>query len=161
MAKAYPASLLVQIGRVASTSAHIEQETVLHASAMAAQRTGGAPQEFLRMNFAKLRNRWFQLCRENFAATYMEKWIDPLNRELADVWTQRGHIIHGRWKVLGRGKFEVHWYEQKHKGLEDYKVPYTLRELRSFADHLDRILREIHRFHQQPGGRRASLGKRQ
>jgi hypothetical protein len=159
MPQAYPGELLRQIGRVATTSAHIEQETILHASAMAAQRTGGAPQEFLRMSFAKLRNRWFQLCRDNFPASVIAKWIDPLNQELAEAWDVRGHIVHGRWRVTGRGKYEVHWIEQKHKGLEDYKAPYALAELRAFADHLDHILNQIHRFHSS-GGIVASLGKR-
>jgi hypothetical protein len=63
MPKAYPRTLLMQIGRVATTSALIEQETILHASAMAAQHTGGYPREFLRMSFVNLRKRWFQLRR--------------------------------------------------------------------------------------------------
>jgi hypothetical protein len=111
------------------------------------------------MSFAKLRNKWFQLCRDNFPASVMTKWIEPLNQELADAWDTRGHIVHGRWQVVGRGTFEVHWIEQKHKGMEDYKVPYTLGELRAFADHLDHILNEIRRFHGR-GELYASLDRR-
>lgn len=68
---------------------------------------------------------------------------------------------HSPWTlgVAGRGTFEVHWIEQKHKGMEDYKVSYTLGELRSFADHLDHILNQIHRFH-GGGELSASLDRR-
>jgi len=84
---------------------------------------------------------------KTFPQAVFTKWIDPLNLQLADAWDSRGHIIHGRGTAKGKVKFEVHWWEQKHKGLELYRGAYTLAELRAYANHLDHILKEINRFH--------------
>src|SRR5580704_1761583 len=96
-----PDRLLIQIGRVATVSAYIEQEIILWASALFAQNTDGKPIEPLRMEFGRLRQKWYGEAVKKLDKTTVDKFIQPLNMELARVWPIRGMIIHGRWQRAG------------------------------------------------------------
>jgi len=56
-----PGALLAELGNLCVVWAHIEQSLILHASAMAAQDTDGKPIEYLRMDFKRLREKWYNL----------------------------------------------------------------------------------------------------
>lgn len=142
-----PKSLLAQIGRVATISAFIEQEIILHASAMASHETEGHPVEHLRTDFDRLRVRWYALCKKYLNDMDINKFIHPLNSELASAWPVRGFIIHGRWYPEARGKFRVEWWAQTDT-LRRYKKFITLAQLSHFADGLEKMLASIYRYHE-------------
>ena len=142
---ALPRTLLAEIGRVAVIWAHIEQEMILHCSAMAAQDTGGKPIEYLRMDFKRLREKWYSLCKQRFDDEILDKLVHPLNSKLAPLSVERGYIIHGMWSVAGRGKYHLRIFEQKND-LDVKEAPYSLSQLRRFVRASDRAAFEFNRF---------------
>jgi hypothetical protein len=133
--KRLPASLLIEIGRIATTWAYIEQELILWTSALAAQDTGGVPEEHLRTDFKRLREKWYSLARAKLDRNLVDKVLHPINSQLSRDAIWRGYVIHGRWRTFGRGKYKLLIWEQKEgKGLELLEFDPTLAELRALAD---------------------------
>lgn len=153
---AFPRSLLEQIGRIATTSAYIEQEIVLQASARAAQKTGGKPIEPLRTDFKRLREKWYSLCKENLDEKTVNKVIHPLNSDLAKMWPVRGYMIHGRWKIYGRAVYTVAWWEQTDT-LRHYERKHSLSDIETFANELLKVLGRLYAFADSPAGRDAPV----
>jgi hypothetical protein len=140
-------SLLTQIGRIATTSAIIKQEIILHTSALAAQDTDGKPSEDLTAGFARLlESRWYPLAKKHLGKDQFNKFAHPLNSKLRQALPIRGHIIHGRWYPEARGRYRVEWWEQT-DDLRDYQASYTLKQITAFADDLDKMLEDIYYFH--------------
>ena len=127
-----PRTLLAEVGKVTIIWAHIEQDMILHTSAMASQETDGKPIEYLRMDFKRLREKWYSECRKRFPDQIMNKVVGPLNSNLAKLSLERGYVVHGRWSVVGRGKYHLHIFEQK-SGLESFGADYSLYQLRGFV----------------------------
>jgi len=90
----------------------VEQEILLHTSAMAATDTGGVPSDHLRMDFKRLREKWFRLAKQKLPDSF-QRDIELLNDRLARRSKARGYALHGIWLNLGDCKFRVHWWEQK------------------------------------------------
>jgi hypothetical protein len=84
--KPLPARLLVQLGRIATTTAYIEQEFVLWASALYSQRTGGWPREHLRMSFQRLLSKWHSVAVHHLDADTLTKFVTPLRTQLNARW---------------------------------------------------------------------------
>jgi hypothetical protein len=142
---AIPKRLLVQIGRIATTSAYIEQEMILWASALFSTDTAGRPIEPLRMAFGRLRQKWFEKVVKTLDKKTVDKFIRPLNKSLTHAWPARGLVIHGRWRHVSGWKYQVSYWEQK-KQLEHHSHVFTLRQVREIADGLDRILKILYRY---------------
>lgn len=124
-----PRTLFEELGKIVVIWATIEQNLVLHCSAMAAQKTGGKTSDFLRLDFKRLREKWFALCRENFDAKTVNKTVTPLNMELARLSIERGYAVHGLWSQRSRGKFILTSYEQKSR-LISYQNEVSLMQLK-------------------------------
>lgn len=124
-----PRTLFEELGKIVALWATIEQNVVLHCSAMAAQKTNGKTTDYLRFDFTRLRKIWFGLCRENFDTATFNKIVNPLNVEMVRLATQRGYAVHGIWRTVGRGKFELTCYEQKGQ-LVSFVSDVTIKELR-------------------------------
>jgi len=147
-----PPRLLAQIGRVATTSAYIEQEIILWASAIFSTDAGGRPIEPLRMEFDRLRQKWYHRVVQQLDKKTVDEFVHPLNMTLAHVWPIRGLIIHGRWRHVSGWKYQVNCWEQKEQ--LEYRSHiftlrsqiFTLRQVREFADELDRILRSLYLY---------------
>ena len=140
-----PRTLVAEIGKLVVIWAHIEQDIILHTSAMASQETGGKPLEYLRMDFKRLREKWYYECRKRFPKQILNTVVNPLNSNLAKLSLERGYVVHGLWSVVGRGKFQLHIFEQKGK-LESLRSDYTLTQLRGFVGASYRTSTDIHRF---------------
>lgn len=125
--------------------AAIEQNIILQTSAMAAQKTDGKTTDWLRMDFKRLREKWFGLCRENFDAKTFNKIVNPLNVELARLSEQRGLIVHGYWLPAGRGKFKLDCFEQKGQ-LAHYRNDVPLRLLREIRHDSFLLSKRVHDF---------------
>jgi hypothetical protein len=85
-----PRTLFQEIGKIVVVWTTIEQSRILHTSAMAAMRTDGKPVDYLRMDFTRLRKKWFALCKENFDSKTFNKIVNPLNADLANQSETRG-----------------------------------------------------------------------
>jgi hypothetical protein len=145
-----PDELLAEIGRVSTISAYIEQEIILWASALAAQDTGGDPIEKLRMDFKRLRVKWYDLAFRKNDEYVVNKFIHPLNSDLSKVWPIRGAIIHGRWSEIGENDeklYRIKWWEQIDQ-LKELQIDITLKEVKWFADSLLKILQQLFSFHE-------------
>jgi|ERR1700674_2924465 len=145
-----PEKLFTQVGRIAITSAYIEQEIILWTSALAAQDTGGNPIERLRMDFKRLRKKWYRLASKKLDKKTINKFIHPLNMDLAMLWPIRGAMIHGRWQILGGHRFRVRWWMQETQ-LVEMQMDCTLKQVRDFASALSRCLKQIYAFHYAKG----------
>jgi hypothetical protein len=139
-------SLLIQIGRIATLSAYIEQEIILWTSALASQDTGGRPIEWLRMDFKRLREKWFGLAKKRNDMKTHDIFLLPLNDDLAKHWVIRRAMIHGKWFVIGRGRYEINWWEQKDM-LRPWRMKSTLSGVRNFANSLFHMLGQIDEHH--------------
>src|SRR5208283_4837882 len=92
-----PNRFLIQIGRIATTTAYIEQEFVLWASAIYAQKTSGVPKEHLRLTFQRLLNKWHTEAVHRLPPKDVAKFIKPLRDDLSRMWPIRNYMIHGMW----------------------------------------------------------------
>jgi hypothetical protein len=128
----YPNTFLAAVGSIATTWAFVEQEILLQTSALASKATDGWPIENLRVDFKRLRERWYELAKAEVDTKTLNKIIHPINTELARLSPIRGYVIHGTWQVTGRGKYRVSWWEQK-KELQRHHADFTLADLRGFA----------------------------
>lgn len=108
-----PATLLAELGYIITSWASIEQNLILQSSAMAAVHTDGKPEEYLRMDFKRLRKKWFSLCRDAFPRDVIDTTVNPLNSNLAKLSLERGYYVHGTWKRVGRGRYRLSCWEQK------------------------------------------------
>ncbi len=140
-----PRTLLAEIGKVIVIWAHIEQDMILHCSAMAAQDTNGKPIEYLRMDFKRLREKWYQLCVKRFDKKLIDKVVGPINSKLAKLSLERGYVVHGRWSVIGRGKYHLCIFEQK-QTLESLRSDYSLDQLRGYVAASYRASKELDHF---------------
>jgi hypothetical protein len=140
-----PRTLLTEIGKVSVIWAHIEQNLILHCSAMAAQETDGKPIEYLRMDFKRLREKWYSLCRERFDEGIFNKIVHPLNSKLRPLSLERGYVVHGLWSVAGRGKYHLRIFEQKTE-LASFGSDYSLAQLRGFVRASERTSKELDQF---------------
>lgn len=140
-----PRTLLAEIGRIATTWAHIEQELILHASAMAAQDTDGEPVENLRSDFKRLREKWYALAVKNFLEPAVVKKMQAINMTLAARSKIRGYTMHGVWSVTKRGSYRVEWWEQR-KSLEPWAQDFNLAELRHVGEEFAAILAQLCAF---------------
>jgi hypothetical protein len=140
-----PRTLYAEIGKVIVIWAHIEQDIILHTSAMAAQDTDGKPLEYLRLDFKSLREKWYAECKKRFPETVMNTVVNPLCSNLAKLSRERGYVVHGLWSVVGRGKFHLHIFEQKGK-LESLSSDYSLSQLRGYVGASYRTSKDVHRF---------------
>ncbi len=140
-----PRTLLAEIGKVSIIWAYIEQDLILHTSAMASQDTDGKPLEYLRMDFKRLREKWYSECKKRFPAQMVNKVVNPLNSNLAKLSLERGYVVHGLWSVVGRGKYHLHLFEQK-TGLESFHSDYSLQQLRGFVGASYRTSKDVDSF---------------
>ena len=140
-----PTTMLAKIGRITALWAHIEQDLTLHASAMAAQHTDGHPTEYLRMDFKRLREKWYDLCRASFDDATQNKIVNPLNSELARISIARGNVVHGLWTANPDGQFSLHFWEQKHT-LEKFETPYSEEQLQALTDAIFNAAKRLKRF---------------
>ena len=140
-----PRTLFTELGKLVVVWANIEQDLILQASAMAAEETDGIPLEYLRMDFKRLREKWFGLCRDRFHADIFNKVVQPINMKLCDLAPLRGNAVHGLWSVKGRGKYDLSFFEQK-KTLVSFHADYTLLQLRTLVSMSYDLAKEIHRF---------------
>jgi hypothetical protein len=140
-----PRTILAELGKVTVIWAHIEQELILHASAMAAYHTDGKAVEYLRMDFKRLREKWYSLCKQNFPKDIVDKVVHPLNTKLCKLVPERGYYVHGLWKQIGRGKFELFYFEQK-TGLASYRGNLSLRQVQGFVGVSYRASQELNHF---------------
>lgn len=123
-----PDELLVELGRFATDWAVVEQEVMLHASALASQDTDGFPTDHLRMEFKRLREKWYALAKAKLGTEH-QSTLMKLNDRLARRSTARGYALHGMWKVAGHQTYLVHWWEQKGR-LERFTLTTNLTELK-------------------------------
>lgn len=112
---------------------------------MAARKTDGKPTDYLRMDFKRLREKWFSLCRENFKPSTMNKIVNPLNVDLARLSIERGNAVHGMWCPAGRGKFKLISHEQKTQ-LISYESDITLAQLRAVREASYFLSLRLHEF---------------
>lgn len=140
-----PRTLFIELGKLSVVWAHIEQDLILHSSAMAAQDTEGKTLEYLRMDFKRLREKWYSLCRERFDAKTFNKVVHPINTRLALLSPERGYAIHGLWSTTGRGKYHLRFFEQKAQ-LASYHVDFTLPQLRGLVSASYMVGKDIHNF---------------
>lgn len=140
-----PRTIFEEIGKVVVIWATIEQDIILQTSAMAAQKTDGKPTDYLRMDFRRLREKWFSLCREYFDTTTFNKIVNPLNVELCRLSEQRGLIVHGRWTKRSRGQFQLNCFEQK-SNLVHYETDVSLATLRTIRHDSYLLSKRVHRF---------------
>lgn len=140
-----PRTLFEELGKIVVLWATIEQNIVLHCSAMAALKTDGKTTDFLRLDFKRLREKWFGLCRENFDTKTFNKIVNPLNCELARLAPERGAVVHGLWRQTGRGKFELTSYEQKGQ-LISYVNDVTIAQMREIRHDSYLLSKRVQRF---------------
>jgi hypothetical protein len=141
----YPKNVLVQIGRVATTTAFIEQEFIIWASALYAQSTNGKPTENLRMGFGRLLNKWWAEAQKRLGAKAVNKVIRPIYEDLRTTWPKRNLIIHGTWHRERRARYRINLWEQE-KSLERKQFTLTLGELRQIADAFEKTLQRLYRY---------------
>jgi len=134
--------MLAEIGRIVTTWACIEQQIILSASALASQKTDGWPIEHLRMDFKRLREKWYSLAAQGLDQKTINKQVHPLNIRLAALSVWRNYVMHGIWHVDGPGRYRLTWWEQKGK-LERYEAPVSLTQLRALANELLGILSKL------------------
>src|SRR5829696_4605852 len=120
-----PRTLLAELGRVTAIWAYIEQDILTQTSAMAARKTGGHPVDHLRIDFKRLRQAWYGLCREYFHPKIFNETINPINVEIVRLAPFRHHAVHGTWSVRGRGKYRLSIWEQR-TSLDLLEAPYSL-----------------------------------
>ena len=123
-----PDELLVELGRFATDWAVVEQEVMLHASALASQDTDGYPTDYLRMDFKRLREKWYGLAKSKLGDEH-HPTLMKLNDRLARRSKARGYALHGIWTVTGDQTYLVHWWEQKGR-LERFNLPTNLDEMK-------------------------------
>jgi hypothetical protein len=141
----YPPKLFIQVGRVATTTAFIEQEFILWTSALHAQSTGGKPTENLRMGFSRLLNKWWAQAQKRLDAKDVNKVVRPIYDDLREMWPTRNIIIHGTWYPQGRSRYRLNLWEQQNS-LERIQLTLTLGELRRIADAFDRVLQRLYLY---------------
>jgi len=104
------------------------------------------------MEFDRLRQKWYHRVVQQLDKKTVDEFVHPLNMTLAHVWPIRGLIIHGRWRHVSGWKYQVNCWEQKEQ--LEYRSHiftlrsqiFTLRQVREFADELDRILRSLYLY---------------
>jgi hypothetical protein len=161
--KPLPHRLLFHLGRIATTTAYIEQEFVLWASAIYARQTGGRPEAELRMSFRRLLNKWHSEAVHRIDPKTAQRVLSPLRADLNRLWPIRNAFIHGRWRPIGRYKYQVDWWEQtKADGLKRYGYGYivSLSDVNRQATAFDRLLVRIYRYLDKAAGRSPSPRKR-
>jgi hypothetical protein len=140
-----PHSLLTELGRVVAIWANIEQDILMQTSALAAKATHGVPSEFLRLDFKRLRETWFRLCRDNFDTKTFNKSVNPINVEIARLAPFRHEAIHGTWTAIGRGKYHLSLWEQK-TALQRREAPYSLPQIRGLVSESFRLAQRVRGF---------------
>lgn len=140
-----PAALLTELGKLTVVWAHLEQDIILHASAMAAQETDGVPMEHLRMDFKRLREKWYSLCKARFDTEIINRVVNPLNSGLARYALERGSMIHGLWSPLADSRFKLWYFEQK-TSLDSYHSEHTLQEVREAVSAHQSLGTEVNHF---------------
>lgn len=140
-----PSSMLAELGRVVAIWAYIEQDILTQTSAMAAMKTDGYPRDFLRLDFKRLRQTWYRLCRERFSAEIFNTIVNPLNVEIVRLAPFRHEAIHGTWSALERGKYHLALWEQK-TSLELRSAPYSLPQIRGLALQSFRLAQRVRTF---------------
>jgi hypothetical protein len=131
-----------ELGRMAVIWAEIEQNLILHASAMAAEQTDGWPREYLRLDFKRLREKWLSFTTKMFPDKKWRRIFNPLNESLVKSSRTRNFFTHGTWKYHGAGIYSLSWFEQK-DDLKNYVMTTTIREIQDFNCHLESILAEL------------------
>lgn len=144
----------MQIGRIATTTARIEQHFILWASALHALKTSGKPTEHLRMGFQRLLNKWNIEAKKRFSPQSFNSEISPLRKDLENWWPVRNYMIHGTWSQVGR-RYRVDLWEQ-HKSLEHFSQTFSLTEIRSVAIMFERFLKRVNRVAQPSPSRKKS-----
>ena len=140
-----PRTLFEEIGKIVVVWATIEQDLVLHASAMASQKTDGHTKEYLRFDFKRLRETWYKLCKEYCDKKTFNKIVHPINTDLATYSELRGNIVHTMWYHAAPGKYKTVVFEQKGQ-LIKYEGDVTLNELRSLTHHSYELSQRLHAF---------------
>lgn len=140
-----PRTLFEEIGKTIALWAVIEQDIMLQTSALASQKTGGKPTEYLRLDFKRLRKEWLKQCRERFSEHTINTIVLPLNQEMAARSEDRGNMVHGMWQHTGRGKFRLTMFEQK-DGLMHYEIDLTLKQIQQIRGATYLLCRRVHRF---------------
>lgn len=140
-----PQTLLTELGRVVAIWANIEQDILMQTSALASKTTQGVPSEFLRLDFKRLRQTWYQLCRDNFDTKTFNKTVNPINVEIVRLAPYRHEAIHGTWSVIGRGNYHLSLWEQK-TTLVRRESPYSLPQLRGLVMQSFRLAQRVREF---------------
>ena len=97
------------------------------------------------MDFKRLREKWYSLCRDRFAPRIFNKIVHPLNTKLAALSLERGYAIHGLWTVVGRGRFNMTIFEQKGE-LVSSQAEFELRQIRSMVSASYVAAKEVFKF---------------
>ena len=137
-----PRTMLQEIGRTTATWSAIEQNLLIQASAMHARDTDGWPTEYLRMDFKRLREKWWAQVAVRYPKRDVDRVFNPLNSRLADASKTRGYMMHGKWNVDSPGVYSLEWWEQKSM-LNRYSMTVTLSQMRAFNQSLDALFRDL------------------
>jgi hypothetical protein len=138
-----PVSVLTELGRIATIWSAIEQEILLHTSAMASQATDGWPRDNLHSPFQVLRKRWFDLARTN---GFNLKTLNKLSSDLSECSDTRNSFLHGKWRrTKTRGRYQCRYWKQTNK-LDLYVGHYQLKTLRGFTAYLRIVLGRVRNF---------------
>ena len=109
---------------------------------MFSQDTDGWPKEYLRMEFRRLREKWWKEIAARYPATEVNRIFQPLNMRLAEASTTRGYMMHGKWNVDRPGVYVLEWWEQK-DALRSYRMAVTLAQMRAFNVGLETLFADI------------------
>ncbi len=140
-----PDTLLVELGRYASTWACIEQDIKIDIMAMLNRDDPAAPLESLAGGFKPLKERWVALCRERRPEAFPAP-LEVLSRRLGAASKARGYALHGCWRAIGPDEFETSWFEQKREGRTRTALKASLSKLRELNTNLIKLAQDTARF---------------
>ena len=132
--------MLIEIGRLATIWAEIEQFLILDVSALTA--VDGVPTGHLRIEFRRLREEWIKSIKDKLGDRYFDKVCNPINQRLVDASESRGMVFHGTWRAVKRGSYRVEWHEQKRR-LVWFSIPISLQEMRDVNSGLHKLLTDL------------------
>lgn len=130
-ASGLPKSLLAEIGQLANTWAHIQQELLMQSSALSSKSTGGYTTTPLPIAFDRLRKHWFAEMGKYVSTKNMNQHINKVSGDLGKLARVRNYAVHGLWVYGAPGKYEVVVWEQL-QTLTRKTAKVTLKQLKRF-----------------------------
>jgi len=131
-----PDALVVEIGRICTSSAWIRNELTRQAGMLSKKQTplrwaSSAP------NFNKLLREWQRGWHGVVDPAKYRAVIYPLSRDLAKAWIQRTDAVEGCWRQVDHQIYEVTLREKPETDL--HRQTYTLFEIQSIVRALDAV----------------------